>query len=64
MVLDDNCEVVVENVFVIIDKANFVAILILQLIGLEVLEHRGSWKIVRYPAKRNKELIHRRHCHF
>ena len=52
MILDDYVEVIIDDHLVLLgdDKPQLVAILILQIISLEILEHRGSREVVSYPV--------------
>ena len=51
MVFYHDVEVVVNDDVCLVDEAQLVSILILQLIGLQVAKHSGSWEVVCKPVR-------------
>ena len=51
VVFDNDVEMVVDDNVTAVREAKFEAILILQLIGLEVTEYCSSWKVVSQPLE-------------
>lgn len=63
MVLDDDGEVIVDHRSLVMHKAELEAVLILDLVGLQVAKHSGSRKVVGQPVCiESRQYTNNIHC--